>query len=155
MRRKRLQHEADILCHMFCGWRLTFDQKVLTQLGAGTLQINVLTQDCRHDGQSIETLGIARELHCWLTQDLAANNIPIDALRGAVLSVKFRTEPLRGERRTPQLWTHTDEHTRYISCYLHSESRISTDDRDYTSAMDDYEEWPEDWWTRHEKSTAT
>ncbi len=33
MRRKRLQHDADVLCQMFCGWRLVYSYDRLLQLG--------------------------------------------------------------------------------------------------------------------------
>lgn len=47
MRRKRLQHAADTLCHMFCGWRLVNSYQELERLGSGTLLIDALTMHDR------------------------------------------------------------------------------------------------------------
>jgi hypothetical protein len=37
MRRKRLQHLADTLCHNFCGWRAFFDYNELVKLKTRTI----------------------------------------------------------------------------------------------------------------------
>ena len=43
MRRKRLKHAADTLCHMFCGWWLANSYTNLETLGSGTLAIDALS----------------------------------------------------------------------------------------------------------------
>jgi hypothetical protein len=80
MRRKRLQHSADTLYQMFCGWRLANFYKDLGRLGSGMLSIDVLVDSCRFDDMPIEPLNIARELHSWLRGDLAAQGIHIGTL---------------------------------------------------------------------------
>ena len=83
MRRKRLQHVADTLCHMFCGWRLLFSFAKLERIGSGTLEIDVLERTCRFEGEEIERLTIADELHAWMTGDLAAHDMATSDLREA------------------------------------------------------------------------
>ena len=53
MGRKRLQHVADTMCQMFCGWRLIGSKRSLVKLGAGTLEIDVITGECSFQGESI------------------------------------------------------------------------------------------------------
>lgn len=53
MRRKRLQHTADTICRMFCGWRLVNCMPQLVDLGSGTIHIDVLTGSCSFDGEAI------------------------------------------------------------------------------------------------------
>ena len=43
MRRKRLKHCADTLCHMFCGWRLVNSYADIESLGSGALKICRIT----------------------------------------------------------------------------------------------------------------
>jgi hypothetical protein len=62
VRRKRLQHAADTLCRMFCGWRLANSYRSLASLGAGTLRIDALGGSCEFKGERVETLSIAGEL---------------------------------------------------------------------------------------------
>lgn len=89
MRRKRLKHNAFILCHMFCGWRLINSYNRLVALGSGTLDINALTAGCRFNGEPIEQLSIALELQHWLLEDLAAQAVPVEAIRSADLEVRL------------------------------------------------------------------
>src|SRR2546430_1420326 len=87
MRRKRLKHQADILCHMFRGWQLLGDYRTLTELGSGTLEINFLNEACRHNAKPIPTLSIVQAVSPWWRNDLAANNIPLDDIQEARLDV--------------------------------------------------------------------
>ncbi len=89
MHRKRLQHVADTVCQMFCGWRLIESKPNLLRLGSGTLEIDAITGQCLFQGKTIGQLTIAEEIRAWLQQDLATNKIPIAALTGAHLAVKL------------------------------------------------------------------
>ena len=74
MQMKRLQHVADTMCQVFCGWRLIESKPNLVNLGSGTLEINALTGQCLFQGKSIRQLRIAEEIRAWMQQDLATNN---------------------------------------------------------------------------------
>ena len=89
MRRKRLQHAADTMCQMFCGWRLIESKPNLLKLGSGTLEIDAITGQCVFQRKTTVQLTIAEEIRAWLQQDLATNKIPIAALTGAHLAVKL------------------------------------------------------------------
>lgn len=81
MRRNRLKHAAHVVCHMFCGWRLTNAFDNLKQLGSGLLVIDVLALQCRLNGEPIKVLSIADELHTWLLRDLRQHHIPVVSIR--------------------------------------------------------------------------
>ncbi|HEX8694003.1 MAG TPA: hypothetical protein VF746_16390 [Longimicrobium sp.] len=150
MRRKRLQHAADNLCQMFCGWRLHGCYPELERLGSGTLVVDVLAEACTFEGEPIPALGIARELAAWLREDLAAHHIDVERLREARVTVEVRlgTVP-KAERRT------RDSHfgpggrhlvpPRFVACDLLCRSRVATDEKVYASEYRDYEEWPPGW----------
>ena len=90
MRRKRFKHQAYIMCHMFRGWQLYNDYALLLDYGAGVLDIDVLSEKCVCDGESIETLSIVKALKSWLDDDLRQNHIPIEAIDSLKLQVKFK-----------------------------------------------------------------
>src|SRR5687767_1271930 len=131
MGRKRLQHAADILCQMFCGWRLVNSYRELERLGSGTLVIDALTEVCTFDGQPIERLPIAGELRAWLEQDLPENGVQIAELREAALTAELRFGWVaRGERGTRVV--HFDPGgdvvapARFLVCEIECRSRVAT-----------------------------
>jgi hypothetical protein len=86
---KRLQHVADTMCQMYCGWRLIESKPNLVNLGSGTLEIDAITGQSLFQGKSIDQPKIAEEIRAWLRQDLATNKIPVAVLTGARLAVKL------------------------------------------------------------------
>ena len=131
MRRKRLQHAADTLCHMFCGWRLVNSGPQLELLGSGSLHIDALTESCEFEGNTLKrTLPIAGELHAWLTRDLATHGIAITDLREASLVA------------TLQLAYRTARQGRgLMHCDIVCESRVITDEKSYTCTFRGAEAW--------------
>jgi hypothetical protein len=115
MRRKRLKHNAHILCDMFHGWRLMNCWDRILALGSGILEIDALSAECTFNGQPIESLTIAEELRLWLRDDLAAQGIPLTAIRSARLEVQLEL---------PDTWPHCSQ-------IIESRSKIETDDNVY------------------------
>jgi hypothetical protein len=89
MKFKRLKHQSYILCHMFCGWQLYPDWGRLAELGDGNLEIDVLNETCRFNGQEIHRLSILGALRSWLLQDLETNKIPLNSIENAILMVQL------------------------------------------------------------------
>jgi len=105
MKLKRLQHQSYVLCHMFCGWRLYPDWDRLAELGDGVLEIDVLTGICQFNGREISRLSISVALRSWLVEDLEANQIPLQNIGSARLTVQMRAG---FERRTGLLSSNRD-----------------------------------------------
>ncbi len=148
MRRKRLKHSADTLCHMFCGWRLMNSYADIELLGSGTLEIDALTGSATFNGQPIDPLAIAGELQAWLAEDCESNNIPIDEIRTANLTATLDlTKTDWKQRQTCQHWfDHKGAEIvwRQINrCVIECSSIITTDECEYRSLYNDIEEWPE------------
>jgi len=152
MRRKRLQHEADIFCQMFCGWRLCNSHEVLTSLGSGAIHIDVLAGTASHNGKIIQDLNIAGELKEWFKGDLRDNNVPVEHIRSATLDAELAITDLSGRRRSPEIWN--TKISRYLVCDIQCHSRIETDEKSYDSKLTDHEEWPDGWWHEH-RTTAS
>lgn len=148
MRRKRLQHAADTMCQMFCGWRLMESKATLLKLGSGSLEIDAITGKCVFQGKPTGQLSIAEEIHSWLRQDLAANNIPIAALTGARLSVKLSFAVVPWKKNTAEIFysdgkaIRTEEMNR---CVMECNSTVTTDESVYRSKLTEVQEWPLGW----------
>jgi len=127
MRRKRLQHVADTMCQMFCGWRLIGSKRSLVKMGAGTLEIDVITGKCSFQGESIRQLAIAEEIRRWMHEDLAANKISVTALTHALLSVNlfFSEGPDKMYR-----------------CQMECTSNVATETADYRAQLTEVQDWP-------------
>jgi len=150
VRRKRLKHDAFILCHMFCGWRLVNCYARLAALGSGTLQIDALTAGCRFNGMPVEPLSIAWELHHWLREDLAAQGVPVEAIRSANLDVRLEFAEVAPKARVTRA-AHFGPDGRHVGgptfhrCAIKCRSELATDEAAYVAEYEDVEEWPVGW----------
>jgi hypothetical protein len=150
MKHRRLQHAADTLCHMFCGWRLANCYRDLERLGSGVLTIDVINAECSFNGHSIDPLSIALELQAWLHADLANNHLDVKAIDVAALKATLRLTPIHGNsRQTPS--RHLDPKGKPITKGLFNRleiechSHVSTDEKTYLGSYGDVEEWPTNW----------
>jgi hypothetical protein len=147
-RKKRLQHVADTMCQMFCGWRLIGSKPSLVNLGSGTLEIDAITGQCLFQGKNIGPLTIAEEIRVWMEQDLATNRIPIADLTGAHLKVKLSFSVAPRNATTKEIFysdgkvVRTEEINR---CVMECDSKIATDETVYSSQLVETQEWPLDW----------
>jgi hypothetical protein len=150
MRRKRLQHAADILCRMFCGWRLANSYRELASLGTGALRIDALGGSCDFDETPIRRLAIAGELQHWLHDDLAAHQIPPESLACAILTAKLTFGAIPpGCRVTNECYLGPDgkaiRSADFFRCSIDCESEIATDEATYRSSHRAVTEWPDGW----------
>jgi hypothetical protein len=148
MHRKRLQHVADTMCQMFCGWRLIESKPNLLKLGSGTLEIDAITGQCVFQGKTTGPLTIAEEIRAWLQQDLATNKIPIAALTGAHLAVKLSFSVVPWNEPTREIFYSdgkaipTEQMNR---CVMECDSNVTTDESAYRSKLMEVQEWPLGW----------
>jgi hypothetical protein len=150
MKHRRLQHAADTLCHMFCGWRLINCYAALEGLGSGELQINALSRECTFNGNPIEPLSIAFELNGWLEDDVKANHIDISGLKAATLKATLSLSKISPNmRKTTDQHFDKDKHAiskgTFNRLEIDCSSSIETDEMAYTSNYQDLEEWPLNW----------
>ena len=150
MRRKRLQHAADILCRMFCGWRLANSYRSLASLGTGTLWIDALGGSCEFEGEPVKAPSIAGELQHWLLGDRAAHRIAPEALCRATLTARLTFSAVPpGHRVTNECYLRPDgrvvRSAEFYRCAITCESEIATDEVVYRSCHQDVTEWPQDW----------
>jgi hypothetical protein len=148
MRTKRLQHAADSICQMFCGWRLIESKSSLLELGSGTLEIDALNGQCSFEGKTTGPLSIAEEIRAWLRRDLETNGIPIAALTGVRLVANLSFSVVPWNDRTEEIFfldgkaARTERMNR---CIMNCESNVTTDAAVYRSTLIETQEWPIGW----------
>jgi len=140
MRRKRLQHVAQNLGQMFCGWQLFQDWSRLSSLGAGIIEMDFRTGLCTHNGVTIPPLTMMEVLGHWLNDDLKSQGLSLESLETATLKVEFSTERHTGQRVENVRWGRPTRD--YVGCKLSCIGSVSTDECVYTATYEDYEEWP-------------
>lgn len=124
-----------------------WDYKRLALLGSGVLNIDVKNKQCEHNGTTIEELHIASVLHDWLMKDLESNDMKVDSIEIAELSVKFATERQEGSKIKNSIWA--DPTPYFVHGFFECGSLIRTQERDFTSTYKDEKEWPESYsWIR-------
>jgi hypothetical protein len=148
MRRKRLQHVADNLCQMFCGWRQTSSKPQGSRLGTGHLTIDVLSGACAFNGQAVEPLPIAAELRVWLEQDLEQHRVPKDALKEATVHADLSLETVPWD---PVVRTQFFKDGEPVNsgpmqrCVVKCTSLVRTHEAEYRGEYNDVERWPIGW----------
>ena len=130
MKRKRLKHNANILCKMLQGWRLEPSWERLVGLGPGTLAMDLLSMNCFYDDKAIDILGVAVGLQNWLASDLSSQGLSLSDLEEAAAFAQFR---FGFPRRTDSGLA--------IRCRMTCYSRIQTDERVYTSRLESTQRW--------------
>ena len=150
MRRKRLQHSADILCHKFCGWELVNSYRQLVELGSGTLSIDALSGKCRFDDNPIPEVAIAGALQSWLVDDLETHNISAGLLKQASLIADLELSSIKASDRVTGDF-HMDKSQKPITrgsfhrLEIRCRSEVATDEKTYRSKHEDVQEFPFDW----------
>lgn len=150
MRHKRLNHVAETLCAMFCGWRLMNSYANLQILGSGVLEIDALELKCKFNGAAIEPLSIAHELNAWLLVDIQKHNIPASTLKQAKLSVTIDL-PCSHAPSNPRGSFYIGknglpiEKGDFFKLKAQCKSEIKTDEKNYSVERNHYEQWPVGW----------
>jgi hypothetical protein len=114
------------------------------------LEIDALTADCKFNGQAVEQLSIAWELHRWLLDDLAGQGLPVGSIQSARLQARLELTEIPPQARATnamhlasdgKLATAATLHRCAILCH----SDLTTDEGTYSASFQDVEEWPVGW----------
>jgi len=129
MRRKRLNHYADVMCKMFMGWRMADDLETLSDLPDGTLTIDLLLPASHHGISGPMKLHIADEIHSWLKAECLKENISFAELRKAELTVAMDTSRVKTDKKS-------------VVCFSwNCHALIQTDEADYTASSSETHKW--------------
>ena len=114
------------------------------------MEIDALTAGCRFNGEPIEPLFIACEVQHWLLADLAAQEVPVEAIRSAILEARLAFAEVASRARVTKS-AHFGADGRHVGgptfhrCAIACKSELVTDEAVYVAEYDDVEEWPDGW----------
>ena len=129
MRRKRLNHYADVVCKMFVGWRMGDDLEVMSELPDGTITLNLLTGDAKHSIVGGLDLHIAKEIQAWLQQQSEKEGVDVSQLKSATLEVDVDTGKVATNKKKVVMFS--------FEC----RSNIETDETSYQATVKDMHQW--------------
>ena len=131
MRRKRLNHYADVTCRMFMGWRMQADLKILASLPDGQLEVNLLNGTASHTSSGPLALYIAKEIQAWLQQESTKDNIDIAQVKEAALTVDIKTDLVKTNNKK-------------VVCFsFDCSSKLVTEEKTYGAHVSETHKWYE------------
>jgi len=86
---------------MFCGWQLANDFDELSRLCSGNLEINIKTGQCLFNGNANSKLTMPLVLNEWFISDLKENDIDLNDIESAELTVKLNMNEFGKKNGTP------------------------------------------------------
>ena len=129
MTRKVLHGLAHNMCQIFLGYQIWADLSQLETLGAGRLQLELLSGRCAKDEHLIEPLAIVQKLRDWLEVQLVSNGLKLSDIEEAFLAVDYTV------REGASHWWGRGWH-RTWDFYFRCRSTIRAFGRDYSSTAE-------------------
>ncbi|WP_444910576.1 hypothetical protein [Microbulbifer sp. TRSA005] len=129
MRRKRLNHYADIVCKMFFGWRMSNDLEMMSDLPDGTIFVNILSGEAHHSISGAVDLHIAKQIKSWYKYQSKKDSIDISQLESAILEVDIDTGKVATNKKKIVLFN------------MECRSTIKTNDKTYKAMIKDMKQW--------------
>ena len=114
---------------MFVGWRMGDDLEKLSDLPSGRIDVDLLKGDAIHDKVGNIDLCVSKEIHAWLIKQMNGENIDIDQIRLARLSVEMDTDKIATDKK------------RIVSFNWRCSSRIKTDEKIYSGNLVEEHQW--------------
>jgi len=126
MRRKRINHQVDIFCDMFSGWRLVNDMDTLIQLQSGQFVLDFIAKTMKFNGEPLERdLNMLTEIAVWFGKDLVDSKIEKTSIQSATLIVDFISTVKDGKPKSRT--------KKIIEINLKMKSSILTDEKEYSA----------------------
>jgi hypothetical protein len=127
MKRKRINHQVDIFCEMFSGWRLVNDLETLVELKSGRFDLNLLERTLKLNNEPFEKgFHMLHEISDWFDRDLTENQIDKKSILVAELEVDFVTYMKDGKPKSKT--------RKVIEIKLDMNAKIQTEDKLYGTA---------------------
>ena len=134
MRRKVIQHFANMLCQRFIDLPSGYDLARFVKLGNGTAALNILDGHCTHNGSPVERFNTCNEYKEWLFRDLERHRIPVDAIVNAGMEIDATVSNIEIKESFGHVFRSADFS---FDC----RSSIQTDDKTYSSCRSEEKRW--------------
>jgi hypothetical protein len=127
MRRKVIQHFADIFCQRIVQLPDGYDLAAFVHYGSGTYKLNILSGECSHTGEPIPTLRTCDEFREWLFTQLDKHNVPRVGIDAATLTINLTVSEIAVKQSFGNMFA-----SAHFS--LDCSSEILTDEKSYRSS---------------------
>jgi hypothetical protein len=146
---KRLQHVADTMCQMYCGWRLIESKPNLVNLGSGTLEIDAITGQSLFQGTRVLTSQKLQKKYAhgcdriWRqTKSHLQCSLAHVSRSNFLLFVVPWNEPTREIFYSGGKAVRTEKMNRSV---MECDSNVTTNEAAYHSKLIEAQEWPLGW----------
>ena len=129
MRRKRLNHYANVVCNMFVGWRMGDDLEVLSELPDGKITVNLLTGNAYHFEVGEIDLWIPKELQAWLQDQSKKEGVDIGGIESAILEVDIDKNKVATNKK------------KVVMFHFDCNSLFTTSEACYSGALKEVHKW--------------
>jgi hypothetical protein len=136
-----LRRTADDLVAQFSEFELIHDWPALTQLGSGTLWIDLATGRTHHNGVLVEPLHIAAWLRFWLRESLAGAGLSKTDTQDAALTAVLTVEHYSGQRKPDSDWAGVP--SKFVGCTAEVRCRLAVSGVVAEAKKTETMEWPE------------
>jgi hypothetical protein len=134
MRRKVLQQFANMLPQRFLDLPSGYDLARFARLSAGTLEIDFLSGECRHNGAPVAPFETCAEYRAWVDREAERHHIPREGLALVAMTVDF----VVGDVEMKHLFRHD---FRSAVFRFDCRSEVQTDEKTYASHQTAEQRW--------------
>ena len=139
MRRKVLQHFANTPPQRLLDLPSGFDLARFVRLAAGSLEVDFLSGECRHNGDPIPPFDMCAEHRSWMDQAMQRHHIPKEALVRVAMNLDFVVSDLEVKQSFGNVFRSA---TFSFDCH----SEVQTDQKTYVSHQKGEKLWGYDYY---------
>ncbi len=134
MRRKIIQHFADVFCQRFIQVPNGYDLATFVHLGSGLYTLDILIGDCTRNSIVISKLNTCSEHKKWLIAQLNKHKILLSDIEKAELWISVVVSEIKVETSFGNVFASANF---TFDC----RSEIKTDEKSYKSALQNEKAW--------------
>ncbi len=134
MRRKIIQHFANIFCQRFIQVPNGYDLATFVHLGSGLYTLDILNGDCTRNSTAIPKLSTCAEYKEWLTEQLNKHKILLSDIKTARLLISVVVSEIKIETSFGNIFASANF---TFDC----RSEIQTDEKSYKAELQNQEAW--------------
>lgn len=139
MRRKVIQHFANMFCQRFIDLPSGYDLARFVKLGKGTAALNILDGECTYNGSPVDRFDTCNEYKEWLFRELERHSIAPDTIVHARMEIDATVSNIEIKESFGHVLRSADFS---FDC----RSAIQTDEKTYSSRQFEEKRWGYDYY---------
>ena len=98
MKIKVFRSIANSLCQMCCSAHINRSLEYLADLPDGTVEINLLSESCKHSVAGDLSLPMVADFNLWLSKRLEQVGLSVDVMQSVQVSLRYNTDRVPTDR---------------------------------------------------------